>query len=127
MQVDFAKLVKRPQSVISQWENGRVTPGLETLFGLEERLGLPPGTLAFKAGYFTAEAIEAATTGALADPGRAEVRSLVFAERNEALAAVRSADVLGFAVRLERTAGGAGLPVSWKVEVSTAASTAQPR
>jgi transcriptional regulator with XRE-family HTH domain len=70
VQVKFAKLAQRPQSVISQWETGKSTPGLEPLFDLEQRLGLAAGTLALRAGYFTAEAIE----GSGADPAVVGVR-----------------------------------------------------
>jgi transcriptional regulator with XRE-family HTH domain len=139
VQVAFAKVAGRPQSVISQWETGKVTPGLETLYTLEQRLGLAAGTLAFRAGYFSAEAIKAASgdggaPARTADPKDAAghlaegsnlpeqavclVDPLVFSDRREAFRAVSAADVLGLDVRLVRVSDGAG--VAWRVEVHAA-------
>lgn len=128
VQVDFAKLAKRPQSVISTWEHGKTTPGLETLFDLEQRLTLPAGTLACRAGYFTAEAIDAeipATPRVQPDTVVAAVLGWMVAERrfdqrDDALRAVSAADDLGLGVRLTRAPASPGAPSEWVVEVISA-------
>lgn len=125
VQVDFAKAVKRPQAVISTWEHGKTTPSLETLYDLEQRMGLPAGTLAYRAGYFTPEAIAAEipatprfhtsndATGVLG----AIVTERRFAQRDDALHAVRAADDLGLGVRLTKDVSQEPL---WSVEIFTA-------
>lgn len=116
-QTDFAKALGRLQSVISTWESGHRTPTLEALWEVEQRLGLPAGRLAFRAGYFTAEAVE------VADPEGGVGRSFVFSDRGEAFQAVCAADALGFNVRLARSADGEDEPVVWRVVVRAPAAT----
>jgi transcriptional regulator with XRE-family HTH domain len=125
LQVDFAKAMKRPQSVISTWEHGKTTPNLETLHDLEQRLGLPAGTMAFRAGYFTAEAIDAEVPAtprfqpatALPDGIGVRVVERQFDELRDALRAVRAADDLGLGVRLTKAPAHSTDPVAWVVEV----------
>jgi transcriptional regulator with XRE-family HTH domain len=105
-QLEFVGHANRPQSVVSNWETGRQTPTLESLCALEGSLGLPLGLLAAQAGYFTAEAAEAAGLAGL------PISSLSFERRPEALRAVCAADDLGLGVRLVSTG-----PKGWRVDV----------
>jgi transcriptional regulator with XRE-family HTH domain len=93
LQVDFARLVDRPQSVISNWETKGKTPSLETLADIEERLGLPLGYLAVQAGYFSPEAV-----GGLPKTMVAAVECSSLLAASEAVAA---ADLLGLGSLLE--------------------------
>jgi transcriptional regulator with XRE-family HTH domain len=119
-QVEFAAYADRPQSVVSNWENGKQTPSLETLCAMEESLGLPLGTLAAQAGYFTGEA---AVAGGVAGVPISVIR---FARRSDALRAVRAADGLGLGVRLS-TLPNEGVPEGrWLVEVLPVAMVPSP-
>jgi transcriptional regulator with XRE-family HTH domain len=108
--MDFVEHANRPQSVVSNWETGKQTPTLETLAALEASLGLPLGTLAARAGYFTAEAAVAAC------PPGVPISSLSFESRADAFRAVRSADGLGLGVRLVRVRSSDGSS-RWLVDV----------
>lgn len=110
-QVEFVAHANRPQSVVSNWETGKQTPTLETLAALELSLGLPLGTLATRAGYFTAEAAFA-TEG-----GRVPVSSLRFVDRSDAIRAVQAADGLGLDARLRTVRASDEDPAGWLVEV----------
>jgi transcriptional regulator with XRE-family HTH domain len=110
-QVEFAAYADRPQSVVSNWENGKQTPSLETLCAMEESLGLPLGTFAAQAGYFTGEAAIAAGL-----PG-VPISVLRFARRADALRAVRAADGLGLGVRLSTLPNEGGPEARWLVDV----------
>lgn len=107
-QVEFAKRVGRPQSVVSNWETGDRVPGLETLCRAEEGLGLPYGTIAARAGYFAPEAI----TG-LAPEGIAQQVHDTF---EAATAVVAAADLLGLTSRLDSEPKVGGRV--WRVTVS---------
>jgi transcriptional regulator with XRE-family HTH domain len=110
-QVEFTAYADRPQSVVSNWENGKQIPSLETLCALEQSLGLPLGTFAARAGYFTSEA---AVTAGIAGTAISVIR---FGRRSDALRAVRAADRLGLGVRLSTVPSDGGREGRWLVEV----------
>lgn len=110
-QTEFEVYADRPQSVVSNWENGKQTPSLETLCSMEQALGLPLGAFAARAGYFTREAAIAVGL-----PG-VPISVVRFARRGDALRAVRSADDLGLGVRLSTMPSGDGPEGRWLVEV----------
>jgi transcriptional regulator with XRE-family HTH domain len=112
-QIQFAAVIGRVQSVVSQWENGRSTPSLESLAMIEERLGLPLGTLAAEAGFFSPEAAEAVGFNNV-PLARRTATSL-----KEALRLVRAADELGFGVRMRAVHGEDPGGARWLVEVTT--------
>jgi transcriptional regulator with XRE-family HTH domain len=110
-QIQFAAVIGRVQSVVSQWENGKSTPSLESLAMIEERIGLPMGTLAAEAGYFTQEA--AAAAGFSSVP----LASRPAAGLKDALRLVRAADELGFGVRMRARHVQGDQGALWLVEV----------
>ena len=113
-QMEFRDYAGKPQSVVSNWENGKQTPSLEALCAMEEALGLPLGTLAAQAGYFSVEA--AIAVGLPGD----SIASLWFDRRRDALRAVRSADDLGLTVRLSGLRRAGAGAARWLVEVFAA-------
>jgi transcriptional regulator with XRE-family HTH domain len=110
-QVEFTAYADRNQSVVSYWENGKQTPSLETLCAMEQSLGLPLGTFAARAGYFTGEA--AVAVGLQGVP----ISVIRFARRADALRAVRAADGLGLGVRLSTVPNDDEPEGRWLVEV----------
>jgi transcriptional regulator with XRE-family HTH domain len=112
-QVEFMIYANRPQSVVSNWEKAKQIPSLETLCGMERSLGLPLGTFAAQAGYFTSEAAIAAGLGGV------PIASLRYRRRRDAVRAVRAADDLGLEVRL-CTMRDDGEEGRWLVEVRPA-------
>lgn len=110
-QVEFTAYADRPQSVVSNWENGKQIPSLETLCALEQSLGLPLGTFAARAGYFTGEAAVAA--GMAGTP----ISVIRFGRRSDALRAVRAAEGLGLGVRLSTVPNNEAPGGRWLVEV----------
>lgn len=60
-QVELAESLDTAQSVISAWINGRSEPGPTTVFDLEKKLGMDPGSLSRTLGYLPLEAKVAST------------------------------------------------------------------
>lgn len=94
-QVDYAELIGRPQSVVSNWETGLSTPSLDALAALEQGIGLPLGTLAAEAGY-----VEVESDFARGKP--IVVRR--FSNSAEALEFIAAADVVGLSVKATSSA-----------------------
>lgn len=92
-QTEFAVLVDRPQSVVSNWETGLRAPSLEILATVDDRLGLRLGSLAEAAGYFR-------SLGEEPDDDDEVILTWDYHARADAAEALEAAEVLGLGVRL---------------------------
>ncbi|MCU1358087.1 MAG: helix-turn-helix protein [Acidimicrobiales bacterium] len=105
-QTEFGRLAGRPQSVVSEWESATRAPGLELLSRLEEGLGVPLGTLAAEAGYFSEDVFGSASD---------VVACRACDSLDEASASVSAAELLGFEARLASEVDNGTR--TWRVEV----------